>query len=152
MRQNRTETPAKSRDFQSKPAQFGAQNARKQCKITSKRCIDASHHLHHPSITSSCAARSQRKCRALENLQKPTRTHAIFIDNLQNFRAHRTAHSKFCCKLTPEHAQRLPAMITRRWRSMRACSAPKSRQIARKIARFSIETSAVRCPKCAQTM
>ena len=70
---------------------------------------------------------------------------------LQIFRAHRTAHSKFCCNFTPKHAQRLPMMIARIFRSMRACSAPKSRRIARKIARFSIGTGAVRCPKCAQT-
>ena len=148
-RQNHTKSDAKSRDFPSKPAQFGAQNARKQCKITSKRCIDASHHLHHPSITSSCAARSQRKCRALENLQKPMRTHAIFINNLQTFRAHRTAHSKVDFNFTPEHTYRLPAMIAHTLRSMHACvlrrnhaeSHPKSRDFPSKPAQFSAQNA-----------
>ena len=47
--------------------------------------------------------------------------------------------------------QRLPTMIAHILRPMRACCAPKSHRIRRKIARFSIETGALRRQKCTQT-
>ena len=60
-RQNRAESHAKPRDFRSKPAHFGAQNARKQPQIAFKSCTDAVKHLQnfqkHFSVHRALAAR-----------------------------------------------------------------------------------------------
>ena len=71
-RQKLAESRAKSRDFRSKPARFGAKNTRKRSQSTFKNCAEAAHHLQHIknhfSMRGALAARLQRA----KTLQKPT--------------------------------------------------------------------------------
>ena len=108
------------------------------------------------SSTHGALLRAKRSRSARVPCQKPAKTNEKSCDSHRKcckfFRARRTAHSNFCCRSSSEHALRMPAVVAHVLWSMLASSAPKSRRISRKIARFSIETGAVRCAKCAQTI
>ena len=91
-RQNRTDSDAKSRDFRLKPAQFRAKNAHKQPQITFETSADAAHHLQHIKKHSSVRGALAARLLRAQTLQKPTRTHAIFLLKFLNFsrQMHRT--------------------------------------------------------------
>ena len=90
--QNRAGFDTKSRDFRSKPAHFGAKNARKQPTITLKTCADAEHHLRHIQNLFGVPHAPAARLLYAKTLQKSVQTRAIFFEIFVRFsrEPHRT--------------------------------------------------------------